>query len=133
MKYILLILTLFLTGCVHRQQISPTATATPTVLPNDTNATVYRALTISHELIEKTKIELSTSATYSTPAARKVSDALAYLIDSHDHVQKVYMAYYKASLSGGNARAEYNALAIALHDLDTKTATLIAARKEGSQ
>ena len=130
MKVAVLIFALSLAGCGTRQQIQAhPAVETKSVGSYDEEA--YAALTASHELIEKTKVDLATSATGWTAAQQHViSAALAYAIDAHELTQKAYMAYRKAVIGGLDSRPEFNALADRLHDLDVKTAALKAARND---
>jgi hypothetical protein len=130
MKVGCLILILALAGCAARQQSQNVhAAAVDSVGSFDEKA--YAALTASHALIERTKVELSTSETYPTSVAVNVSHALAYLMDAHEVTQHAYMAYRKSVIAGGDSRAEFDALAARLHDLDVKTKVLEAAKKGG--
>jgi|HubBroStandDraft_6_1064221.scaffolds.fasta_scaffold00134_51 hypothetical protein len=124
----ILLLAVLLSGCAGQQPThAPLATA-GSVGTFDESA--YKALVASNSLIERTKIQLATSATGWTPTqAADISHALAWAIDSQEKTQKAYDAYRQAVLNAGDSRIQFDALTACLADLKVKTSALVAAKQ----
>jgi hypothetical protein len=120
-----LCLLLSLSGCGAKQKIHPPLSSTT----NSFDENAYQAILAASGLIDRTEAELGTSETYTTPVAKRVSEALAYLIDSYHDSQHAYMTYHKAMLvNDPEAQARMDALAKRLYDLSVKTKALNEAK-----
>jgi hypothetical protein len=129
MRYAI-IFALLLGGCAARGPAKPAKAPIVTTSVGSFDESAFETLTASNVLIERTKVELATSATGWPPQqAADISHALAWAIDSRDKTQKAYNLYRQAVISGGDSRPEFNELAERLHDLNAKTAILANAKK----
>jgi hypothetical protein len=111
---------LSLSGCAA-QKIHPGAA-------NSFDSSAYDSLLVAHSIIESTKVDLATSATFPTNIAVNVRTALAYLIESYDIAQKAYVAYHAAAILGTATPEQATAVQNGLTDVGLKTQALTAAK-----
>jgi hypothetical protein len=115
-----LALALSLSGCAA-QKVHPGAA-------NSFDSAAYDSLLVAHSIIETTKQELSTSATYPASIAPGVRNTLAYLIDSYDVAQRAYMIYHAAAMNGTATTQQSDTVSATLADVSAKTTALTAAK-----
>jgi len=95
---------------------------------NSFDSNAYDSLLVTHQVIESTKTQLSTSAGFPASIAPNVRTALDYLIDSYNVAQGAYMVYHQAAMNGVATQAQADKVSTTLADVSAKTQALTAAK-----